>query len=118
MLGFIKKQALYVLSGFIVTFAVYLFLRFDTDKVLIGLLVGLAGGVGVGVVLFSWNAGSPTARAEETQRSWPASEHGRAGLSRSARNVRLRPSPSGWRTAMRTSRCSPRIPGTSPAWRP
>lgn len=52
MLRFIKKQALYVLSGFIVTFAVYLFLRFDTDKVLIGLLVGLAGGVGVGVVLF------------------------------------------------------------------
>lgn len=52
VLRFIKKQALYVLSGFIVTFAVYLFLRFDTDKVLVGLLVGLAGGVGVGVVLF------------------------------------------------------------------
>lgn len=52
MWTFLKKQALYVLAGFVVTFVVYLFVQFDSDRVLLGILVGAGGGVALALVLF------------------------------------------------------------------
>jgi hypothetical protein len=52
MWTFLRKQALYFLVGFVITFVIYLFVRFDADKVLLGVSIGALGGVGLSIVLF------------------------------------------------------------------
>jgi len=51
MWRFLRRQALIVAAGFVVTFLVYLFVRFDADKILLGLVIGLAGGLGLDVLI-------------------------------------------------------------------
>jgi ABC-type uncharacterized transport system permease subunit len=36
-----------VLIGFIITFVIYLFVRFDADKIITGIVISLVGGVGL-----------------------------------------------------------------------
>lgn len=52
MWHFLKRQALYFLVGFVITFLVYLFIRFESDKVLFGILVGAIGGVVIAILIF------------------------------------------------------------------
>ncbi len=63
MIHFLRRQALYVLSGFIVTFVIYLFITFDSEKVVKGLLISLIGGAGVAVLLFVLERWIPGRRA-------------------------------------------------------
>ena len=52
MLAFLRREALYVLSGFVVTFVIYLYITFDSGDVTRGLVIGLLGGAGVAVLIF------------------------------------------------------------------
>ena len=52
MMAWIRREALYVLSGFVVTFLIYLFIVFDADKVMRGMGIGLLGGAGVAILIF------------------------------------------------------------------
>lgn len=52
MWRFLRRQFLYFLIGFVITFVTYLFVRFDADKVVIGVLVGVIGGIVVAILLF------------------------------------------------------------------
>lgn len=52
MWQFLKRQALYFLVGFVVTFVFYLFVRFDADKVLLGIVIAAVGGIAVAIALF------------------------------------------------------------------
>lgn len=52
MFAWIRREALYVLSGFVVTFLIYLYIVFDADEVTRGLGIGLLGGAGVAILIF------------------------------------------------------------------
>lgn len=47
----IQRTALSFMAGFIVTFLIYLLIRFDSDKVLLGLAIGAAGGAVLTIVI-------------------------------------------------------------------
>ena len=44
MWSFLRRQLNYFLIGFVVTFVIYLFIRFDPDKVFLGVVLGAIGG--------------------------------------------------------------------------
>ena len=44
MWSFLRRQLNYFLIGFVATFVVYLFIRFDPDKVFLGVVLGAIGG--------------------------------------------------------------------------
>jgi hypothetical protein len=52
MWQFLRRQTLYFLIGFVITFIVYLFIRFSADAVILGVAVAACGGIGASVVLF------------------------------------------------------------------
>jgi hypothetical protein len=52
MWQFLRRQTLYFLIGFVITFIVYLFIRFSADAVILGVAVAAGGGIGASVVLF------------------------------------------------------------------
>ncbi|MCA9821765.1 MAG: hypothetical protein R3C29_10440 [Dehalococcoidia bacterium] len=52
MWSFLRRQFLYFLVGFVITFVIYLFVRFDADRVILGVGIGAIGGMAVAVVLF------------------------------------------------------------------
>ncbi len=52
MWSFLRRQFLYFLVGFVVSFVIYLFVRFDADKVILGVGVGIIGGLVLSVLLF------------------------------------------------------------------
>jgi hypothetical protein len=52
MWSFLRREFLYFLIGFVATFIVYLFIRFDADAVILGVVIGAVGGVVLAVVLF------------------------------------------------------------------
>jgi cell division protein FtsW (lipid II flippase) len=52
MWHFLKRQALYFLIGFVATFLIYLFVRFDADKVLLGMVIAAGGGIALAIALF------------------------------------------------------------------
>ncbi len=43
----------FFLAGFVATFVVYLFIRFDANKVLLGIIIGAAGGLVISVIIFA-----------------------------------------------------------------
>lgn len=47
----IRQIALYLLIGFTVAFVAYLFIRFDADQVLLGMVIGAVAGIAVAVFL-------------------------------------------------------------------
>ncbi len=49
MRRFIRRQVSYFLMGFVVAFVVYLFVRFDADAVILGLVIGAGGGLATAV---------------------------------------------------------------------
>jgi mannose/fructose/N-acetylgalactosamine-specific phosphotransferase system component IIC len=53
MWSFLRRQFLYFLIGFVLTFVIYLFVRFDADKVLLGVAIGAVGGILAAIVLFA-----------------------------------------------------------------
>ncbi len=52
MWGFFRRQILYFLLGFVATFVIYIFARFDTDTVILGLIISALVGVVLSGVLF------------------------------------------------------------------
>lgn len=42
----------FFLIGFILTFVIYLFVRFDADQVLLGIVIALGGGVLLALIIF------------------------------------------------------------------
>jgi multisubunit Na+/H+ antiporter MnhE subunit len=52
MWSFLRRQFLYFLIGFVITFVLYLFVRFDANKVILGVGVGIIGGLVLSAVLF------------------------------------------------------------------
>jgi cell division protein FtsW (lipid II flippase) len=53
MRRFVRKQLTYFLIGFVISFVIYLFARFDSDKVILGVVIGAFVGIGlcVGIAL-------------------------------------------------------------------
>lgn len=50
---FLRRQLLYFLVGFLIAFIIYLFVRFDPDEVLLGVVISAVVGVVVsGVFVF------------------------------------------------------------------
>jgi multisubunit Na+/H+ antiporter MnhE subunit len=47
----IRQAALYFLVGFTIAFLVYLFIRFDPGRVLVGMAIGSAAGLALAAVL-------------------------------------------------------------------
>ncbi|MFQ5381417.1 MAG: hypothetical protein ACE5EF_07330 [Dehalococcoidia bacterium] len=66
MWNFLRRQLTYFLIGFVITFVVYLFVRFSADAILLGIVIGLVGGAAVMVGLF-W-----------LERQFPAEDKGAA----------------------------------------
>lgn len=52
MWTFLRRQLNYFLIGFIVTFIIYLFVRFDADEVVLGVVLGVVGGGLLSTALF------------------------------------------------------------------
>ncbi|GBD24268.1 hypothetical protein HRbin29_01946 [bacterium HR29] len=52
MWSFLRRQALIILAGFVVTFLVYLFVRFNADDILLGMAIGAGAGVALAVIIF------------------------------------------------------------------
>lgn len=52
MWQFIRHYTNYLLIGFVLTFIVYLFIRFDSDKVILGVVIGIGGGLILATALF------------------------------------------------------------------
>lgn len=52
MWTFLRRQLNYFLIGFIVTFSIYLFVRYDADQIILGLVVGAIGGGLLATALF------------------------------------------------------------------
>ncbi len=52
MWHFLRRQALIFLAGFVVTFLVYLFVRFNADEILLGMAIGAGAGVALAVIIF------------------------------------------------------------------
>ncbi len=52
MRRFVRRQLTYFLIGFVITFVAYLFVRFDADKVILGVVIGAVGGIVLGIALF------------------------------------------------------------------
>lgn len=64
MLAFLRREALYLVGGFIVVFIIYLYITFDPSKVTQGLLIGLAGGVATAILIFLLDKVFPGRRAD------------------------------------------------------
>lgn len=52
MWHFLRRQLTYFLVGFVITFVIYLFVRFNADAVLLGLVIGAVGGLALAAALF------------------------------------------------------------------
>ena len=52
MWSFLRREFLYFLVGFVATFIVYLFIRFDPDEVLLGVAIASVGGIILAIALF------------------------------------------------------------------
>jgi ABC-type nitrate/sulfonate/bicarbonate transport system permease component len=52
MRKFLRRQLTYFLIGFVVTFIIYLFVRFNADQVILGMVIGAVGGFAVMAALF------------------------------------------------------------------
>jgi cell division protein FtsW (lipid II flippase) len=52
MWSFLRRQALYFLVGFVVSFIIYLFVRFDFDKIILGVVIGAGVGLAVSIGVF------------------------------------------------------------------
>ncbi len=52
MRRFLRRQLTYFLIGFVLTFIVYLFIRFNSDAVILGVVISAGGGFAVAVALF------------------------------------------------------------------
>jgi ABC-type nitrate/sulfonate/bicarbonate transport system permease component len=52
MWSFLRRQFLYFLIGFVVAFIIYIFARFDSDKVLLGILISALVGLVLSGFLF------------------------------------------------------------------
>jgi len=52
MWSFLRREFLYFLVGFVATFIVYLFIRFDADDVILGVVIGIGGGIILAAALF------------------------------------------------------------------
>jgi|KBSSwiStaDraftv2_1062776.scaffolds.fasta_scaffold2518912_2 multisubunit Na+/H+ antiporter MnhE subunit len=47
----IRRFANYFLIGFVVSFVIYLFIRFDADKIFLGIVIGVFSGIVLAVLL-------------------------------------------------------------------
>ena len=45
----IRRFANYFLVGFVASFVVYLFIRFDADKIFVGIIIGVVCGVALAI---------------------------------------------------------------------
>lgn len=52
MMHFIRRRLLWFLIGFVISFLVYLFVKFDADEVLEGMTIAVAVGFGVSLLIF------------------------------------------------------------------
>ncbi len=50
---FFRRQLTYFLIGFVIAFVIYLFVRFNADQIILGVVIGAGAGVGlcVGIAL-------------------------------------------------------------------
>ncbi len=51
MRKFFRKQLTYFLIGFVIAFVIYLFVRYNADAILLGVVIGAGGGLGVCAVM-------------------------------------------------------------------
>jgi len=48
----LRRQLNYFFIGFIIAFVIYLFVRYDADDILLGVLIGAIAGLGVSAALY------------------------------------------------------------------
>lgn len=48
---FLRRQLTLFLVGFVVAFVIYLFVRFDADKILLGVVIGFVAGIALCIAL-------------------------------------------------------------------
>ena len=53
MWSFLRRQLNYFLIGFVVGFVIYLFLRYDADDILLGIVIGAVTGLALSIALFA-----------------------------------------------------------------
>ena len=61
MWQFLRRQLNYFLIGFVVSFVVYLFIRYDADDVLLGVVIGIGCGLALSIGLFMLERRFPNA---------------------------------------------------------
>lgn len=52
MWQFLRREFLYFLVGFVITFVIYLFVAWEADKVVLGVAIGAIGGLLLAIALF------------------------------------------------------------------
>jgi hypothetical protein len=52
MRRFVRKQLTIFLVGFVVAFIIYLFVRFNVDQVVLGVVIGAGAGLALNVTLY------------------------------------------------------------------
>jgi mannose/fructose/N-acetylgalactosamine-specific phosphotransferase system component IIC len=48
---FIRRQVTYFFWGFVAAFVLYLFIRYDADDVLLGIVIGAASGIATCIII-------------------------------------------------------------------
>jgi cell division protein FtsW (lipid II flippase) len=52
MWSFLRRRLLWFLIGFVIAFLVYLFIRYNVDQIVLGMVIAAGGGLGLTVVIF------------------------------------------------------------------
>ena len=63
MWTFLRRQGLYFLVGFVICFIIYLFIRIDSEKILLGIVISGFVGLAVSIGLFMLERRFPGAPA-------------------------------------------------------
>jgi cell division protein FtsW (lipid II flippase) len=66
---FFRRQLTYFLVGFVIAFMIYLFVRFDADAIILGVIIGAAAGVAlcIGIALLERRFEKEPAVGERTR---------------------------------------------------
>jgi cell division protein FtsW (lipid II flippase) len=65
MWSFFRRQLNYFLIGFIIAFVIYLFIRYDADDILLGVVIGAVAGVALSIGLYLLERRFPEARTPD-----------------------------------------------------
>lgn len=65
MWQFLRRQLNYFLIGFIISFVIYLFARYDADQIFLGVVIGVVCGFALTLIIFFLERRFPEVRGPE-----------------------------------------------------